>query len=360
MSVGLLLGHMPAFASDWRQSGSLLMTLEHDSNPLLSPTSKKGVSRTIIAPNYNLTGTYGADEFKAGLGLRIERSSDKNIRENRDDPELSFGWQRQTETGGLGLTAKYDEASARFSELAESGLVIRDGKRKTQSLAGNWRSAVSERTSLAADAEYKSVIYDGGALTDFTNLTGGLTFGYAWSERIEPFIRAAASHYEPSGSTLPSSDNTSLLGGVKWKSSEYLEWTAQAGANRVSGRTSDTGWIGSLALRYLGPRNDFSLDVGREVNASGQGGFVESDQIRGAWSYALGERARTGVDVSWRDNKGINPNTLRQLTVWAGYELSQFWNARLYYQRRERLQNGLADATGNVLGLTLVYAHPGF
>ncbi len=358
--VGVLLGHMPALAEEWRRSGSMPMTLEYDSNPTLSATNKQGVSRTKITPTYNLIGTYGVDEIKAGLALRLERSSNEAISQNREDPILSLGWRRQTQTGEFGLVANYEQASTRFTELDETGQQLRDGTRTTQSLGGKWRSTVSERSTLSADGNYKQVDYDQSGLTDYANLTAGLTYSYAWSERIEPFIRVAASHYEPSGSTLPSSDNSTLMVGVKWKESEHLEWTGQAGASRVSGATSDTGWIGSLAMRYLGKRYDLLLDAGRYVKDSGQGGFVESDQIKGAWSYALGERTRTGVDVSWRDNKSANPNTIRQLTVWAGYELSQFWNARLYYQRRERQQTGFADATGDLLGLSLIYAHPGF
>ena len=276
-----LLGHVPALADEWRQSGSVPMTLEYDSNPTLSANNKQSVWRTKILPAYNLIGTYGVDEIKAGLALRIERSSDEAISQNREDPILSLGWRRLTQTGEFGLVANYEQASTRFTELEETGQQLRDGTRTTQSLAGNWRSTISERSTLSADGNYKQVSYDQGGLTNYANLTAGLTYSYAWSERIEPFVRGTASHYEPSGSTLPSSDHTSLMGGVKWKASEYLEWTAQAGASSVSGATSDTGWIGSLAVHYLGPRYDLLLDAGRYVKDSGQGGFIESDDIKG-------------------------------------------------------------------------------
>jgi hypothetical protein len=52
------------------QSISLPATLEHDSNLPLSTRSKQGVSTLIVVPAYSLVGTYGIDEYKAGLGLQ--------------------------------------------------------------------------------------------------------------------------------------------------------------------------------------------------------------------------------------------------------------------------------------------------
>ena len=128
---------------------------------------------------------------------------------------------------------------------------------------------------------------------------------------------------------------------------------------------SDTGWQGSFALRYLGPRYDASFDIGRSIAASGEGGYVESDQIKGTLGYAIDERTRSGLDASWQDNKGIAPNTMQQFGAWASHELSPFWNARLYYRHKQRQQNGLlrttqTDASGDVLGLTFIYTHPDF
>jgi hypothetical protein len=357
---GFLAGTGVAVAGDWRHSVSVPMTLEHDSNFTLNPTNKAGITRTIIAPTYNVVGTYGVDELTAGLGLRIEQSSAQSISANREDPNLLLGWRRQIETGELGLTAKYAEVSARTAELAETGLVVRDSTRKTQSLAGHWRRAVSERSNLAAAVDYTAVTYNAGALNDYNNASASFNWGYAWSERIEPFLYLAASHYDPQSGALAASNNAIVMGGVKRKVSERLEWTAQAGMSKVSGRTSTTGSQGSFALRYLGTRYDMTLDAGRATSPSGTGGFVESDQIKGTWSYAYDQRSRLGLDASWRDTKGTIPNTLRQVGAWVSRELTPFWNARLSLLHRQRQQNGQPDASSSVVGLSLVYSHPNF
>ncbi|MFY9328483.1 MAG: hypothetical protein WAO76_10755 [Georgfuchsia sp.] len=364
LALGVFLVGRAALAGEFQQSITLPMTLEYDSNPAMSVTDKKGVTRAILTPDYNLTTNYGIDEYKLGLGLRVERSSDQEISVNRDDPSLSLGWQRQTEAGGFGLVAKYAEASTRFTELQESGLVQVDGTRTTYTVGGNWSKALSERSTLAADAEYKDVAYDGGGgtLIDFTNTSAGLTYSRVLNEHIEPFMRTTVSHYEPSSSALLSSsfNFVSVMGGVNWKLSENLDWTGQAGPTRISGQTTDSGWQGSVILHYLGRHHDALLDVGRYVSASGEGGFVEVDQVKGTWGYAIDELTRAGLEASRRRNRSIIPNTVQMYGVWASRELSPFWHARLSYQYKQRKQDGLDDATANVLGVTLVYSLPNF
>lgn len=354
------LGSLSALAGGWQQSISLPATLEYDTNPTLSTTDKTELWRARIAPAYSLTGTFGVDEFKAGLGLMVERPSNRAVSAARQDPNLALGWRRQTETGEFGLTAKYDKASTQSTELQETGRVVRDGTRTTKSLLGNWRSSISERSSLAADAQHTAVAYDSGTLNSYRNLSAGLTYSHALSARAEPFLRLSASRYEPDSALVSSSNLYTVMGGVKYLSSENLEWTAQAGAARVSGSASDTGWLGSFVMRYAAARSDYLLDIGRSVAPSGEGGFVQSDQARGTWTYSIDALTRAGLEASVRKTKGTTPNTMNLVGAWVSRDLSHFWSSRLYYQHKQRQQTGQSDASANVLGVTLVYTHPDF
>jgi hypothetical protein len=355
---GCTLGSVPVLAGEWEQSLSLPATIEHDSNLPLSTTNKQGVSRLIIVPAYSLTGTYGLDELTAGLGLRVERSSDQRVSIDREDPNLRFGWRRLTETGEFGLTTTYQEVSSRAAELENTGGIAPDSTQKTRSLKGLWRSAITELSTLTADADYKTVRYDGGTQTDYKNLAAGITWNYVWSERIEPFLRVAVSHYDPDKATATAakSDYYTVTGGVTVKISEHLEWTAQGGPGRISARTSDTGWQGSVDMQYRGDRYDAAGNVGRSVTTSGDGGFVETDRISGTLGYAIDDRSALGLSASWQDNKGNNPNTTQQLGAWTSHELSPFWHGRLYYHHRLRSEDRKPDASGDVLGVTLVYS----
>lgn len=359
LAASTLICGLPVMADNVKQGVSVSFGTEYDSNPALMTSNEEGVWRAKITPSYSLIGTYGADEYKARFSLNLERSNNEMLSTNREDPSLLLGWRHLTETGEFGLAARYEEVSTRVTELAESGLVSADGTRTTMYLNGNWRSALSERSALSADVEYKDVSYEGGAYTDYTNLAGGVTYSYLLSERTESFLRATTGHYEPDGSLGSSSDYYSIVAGLKWKATERLDWSVQAGASRVTGQPDDNGWQGNVALNYeITPRSNMSMEMGRYVSPSGEGGFAESDQVKGTWGYAFSDRTRSGIEAYWRDYKGTTPSTVHQLGAWISHELSPFWNARFFYQHKQREQDGLPNASANLLGVSLVYTHP--
>jgi hypothetical protein len=361
LAAGYTLGSVPVLAGEWNQSISLPTTLEYDSNLPLSARSKQGVSRLIAVPAYSLVGTYGNDELQAGLGLHVERSSDQRVSADREDPNLLFGWRRLTETDEFSLTSTYQEVSSRAAELENTGGISPDSTQKTGSLRGVWRSAVTELSTLTVDADYKTVSYDAGTQTDFNNIAAGISWNYIWSERIEPFLRFSVSHYDPDKTTATAdkSDYYTATAGVKMKAAEHLEWTAQGGPGKVSGRNGGTGWQGSIDMQYRGDRYDLTLNTGRSVTVSGDG-FAVADRIAGTFGYVIDERSVLGFSASWQDNKGDNPNTLQQMGAWASHELSPFWHARLYYHHRLRTEDRLPDASGDVFGVTIVYSPRSF
>lgn len=349
-----------AYAATWQSSIALPSTVEYDSNPvLLGDDAKKAVTRTIIAPDFSLVGTSDLDELRIGLGLNVVRSSDTSIVRNREDPKLLLGWQRDTEKGAYGLTASYVESSTLSSEVQETGVIATDGTQKQSTLGGNWRTAVTERSSLIDEVEYTNVDYDIGSLTPYDELSNQLSWNYTWSERVELFTRFSARRYEPkSGSGVASSNSYTPTTGFNYKISEQLEVSAYVGANQVSGSNSGPTGQGGFNLHYAGERFDTTLDASRSTIANGNGGFVESNNLRGTWSYSIDELSRAGIDTSWQKTKGQSPSTLRNFNVWASRELSPFWVARLSYTYKQRLQDGLPDATANVVGLTLTYSYP--
>lgn len=346
-------------AGSWQAAVALPMTVEHDTNPRLDADAE-GVTRTILVPDYNLVGTFGRDELQLGIGMHLERSSNQSISLNREDPRLRLGWQRESETGGFGLAAKYDESSTLFSALEETGVVASDGTRKQHALSANWHDAVSQRSSLASDVQYSSIDYD-NELTSYDELSASFSWTYAASERIEPFSRFALSRYMPDAAAeAAASTSYSPTAGVRLTLSEQLEGTLRAGVNQISGGQSSASWQGGVELLYTGERFAASLDAGRSTVASGEGGFVEVNQLRGTWRYAVDETTSAGIDALWQDNQGQTPNTMRQLAAWASRELSPFWVTRFSIAYKQRQQDGQPDASGNILGLTLTYSHPDF
>ncbi|MHC8320956.1 hypothetical protein ACYZT4_09695 [Pseudomonas sp. GB2N2] len=349
-----------AYAATWQASYALPSTVEYDSNPTLLTSGEKGVTRTIIAPQVDLVATSGQEEFQFGLGVYVVHSSDTSIVSNREDPRLKIGWQHQTETGAYGLTARYEESSTLSSAVQDTGVVAADGTQSLTSLAGNWRTALTERSTLLNEIEYSHVTYDINTLTNYDELSNRLSYTYAWSERLELFTRFLAKRYEPdSGSSIASSNSYTPDIGMNYQFSERLRGSAYVGVNEVSGTDSGPTGQGGVNLNYTGDRVETGIDASRSTLASGDGGFVEVDSLSGTWSYALDEVRRVGFDASWQDSKGQTPNTLINYRAWISQELSPFWIARLSYMYKERQQDGLPDATANVVGLTVTYSYPG-
>lgn len=76
-------------AANWQSTVVVPTSVEYDSNPLLLTSGEKGITRTIIAPDYTLIGTFDRDELRLGLGMHVLRSSDTDIVDDREDPDPS-------------------------------------------------------------------------------------------------------------------------------------------------------------------------------------------------------------------------------------------------------------------------------
>ena len=350
------------YAGTWQSEVALPMTVEHDSNPLLLTSDEKAVTRTIIAPDYTLVGNFDRDQWKFGLGVNVERSSDTDVVSNREDPRLSFGWQRETEKGGYGLTARYIESSTLSTEVQQTGVTdSTDGTQKLSNIGGNWRSAVTERSTLVNEIDLTHVEYDTDSLTNYDELTNRFSWLYQWNERTELFTRFEATRYEPKDeTTLGSSNSYTPVVGVNYQISERFTGSVYGGVNKVSDSDSGPTGQGGVNLRYTGERFESFVEASRSTIANGEDGLVESDELRGNVSYLLDETSRVGVDGSWQETKGDAPSTFRTYGAYVSRELSPFWLARLSFTYKERERDGLPNADANIIGMTLIYSHPDF
>ncbi|MGF6395665.1 hypothetical protein [Pseudomonas plecoglossicida] len=346
-------------AANWQSTVVVPTTVEYDSNPLLLTSEEKGVTRTIIAPDYNLIGQFDRDQLRLGLGMHLLRSSDRSVVDDREDPNLSLGWQRQTETGGFGLLAQYNESSTLSGMVLDTGVVTTDGTQKMSSLTANWSSAVTERSTLANETRYNHARYDIDTLTGYDEYSNYSSWTYAWSERTDLITGLEARRYEPQDTTTAIASNSYVPSlGIKHLFSERLEGAAHVGVNKTTGSGGGRRGEGGASLFYRGARAEASLSADRSTVASAEGGFAELDMVRGGWSYLVTETSRVGVEATWQDAKGETPNTLQTYSVWASRELSRAWDMRFSLMYKERQQDGLPDAEATIVGMTLTYRYP--
>lgn len=162
-------------AANWQSTVVVPTSVEFDSNPLLLTSGEKGITRTIIAPDYTLIGTFDRDELRLGLGMHLLRSSDTDIVDDREDPDISLGWQRTTERGRFGLVGRYNESSTLSGTVLDTGVITTDGTQKLYTLTGNWSQAVTERSTLSNETTYSRARYDISTLTGYDELANVFT-----------------------------------------------------------------------------------------------------------------------------------------------------------------------------------------
>lgn len=352
-------------AESLTQGISLPASVDYDSNLTMVSSGQQSVIRERIAPQYNLTYATDNQQFALTLGALVERSDKKSVSADRNDPRLGLKWKLQTPTSELNLAANYDQSSARTTEFEENGLVVVDRTRTTQGFGGNWKSQIAPRFNYSLGADYKAIDYDQTSLGlyPYKTYAGNLSLGYEFNERTEVFVTLNGSQFQPDGSQPNSTTYGSMLG-VRQKLSERLDWSLQGGWVAISGASDTSGWQGNGRVNYLGDRANYTLDIGRSVSASGVlGGFGVSDQIRGAYSYALNDKTRLGFDVAWIDRSSsgtAGASTAQTYNAWAAYDLGDFWSLMLRIQRRQIDRDVGGNAEANLVGLTLTYAHPNF
>src|SRR5512139_3691840 len=124
-------------AVSWQSTVASKVTTAFDTNPSMSPNDPGGVWRFLFEPGYVLTAKDGANEWKAGVGLQIERSSNPALSSNRDSPNLNLDWLHESGINTFGVSYKYSEIAVRNAGVDASGQGI-NGTSASSALSGTW------------------------------------------------------------------------------------------------------------------------------------------------------------------------------------------------------------------------------
>ena len=350
-----------ALAGTWQKSLRVPVTESYESNPLLRSNGGQSAWTTTISPSIKLSDMFELDQFNADLAVHEVRSSNTAARANRTDPRLSLSWLRQLSRGSFGLSGSYERESTRTSELQDTGLIYLDSTRTEKSIQANSQYMLSERSTLAGHVQYDDVSYNNRAFTDYKTSTANLNLNYQYSETLQPYAGLSATHYVPGTNAfnLSSSDQYMLQGGLKWRYSPTTDATFYLGSEHTSGVNKGSGGVGGVTLHHATALSDLSLAITRSVSPSGLGSFVKADQVTGNWSYALAERDKTGVDLTWRKNDDIYRTKASQVGAWFSHEWSQDWSTKLGYRHRILDQLGVSGKSDEI-SVSLIYIRPEF
>jgi predicted porin len=361
--AGLLAFSAQVCALDVLQQASVTAGIDFDTNPLLSSVDKQSIWRYYATPRYSISTEQDQNRWYLDGSLRVQRSSDRSIAVDREDPSINAGWTRQYDRGNYGLVARYSRTSTRITEFDGTGLVAADGSSTAKSLAANWAHLLTERLNLNLGSQYsKTEFSGGGGFSDFTTKSINAGLSYQLTETISPYIQVNFSKFTSGGAVGVGSgggdtNSQNYLAGANFTFTPRWSLGLGAGINHVS--SVGSSWIADANSTYLGERYQVTGTLGRSVSASGIGNFQESDRAALGYSYELTELSRLGVDYSWRKNRSLNDSETQQLSGYYGRDLSDSWQMRLTAQMRE-LKTGNVSANGNIFGISFVYNTPEF
>lgn len=371
------------------QQASSSFDTQYDTNPLLRE-DKQSIWRYTITPRYTVAAVEDQNRWYANGALAIQRNSDKRIVQDREDPSLDVGWQREYEKGRFLIAARYDKRSSRFSEFNQNGFVDIDGSAVTRSVNASWTRAITERLNYSLGTEYKKTTYDSSQFSDSVSKSINSSFTYEFNERVSPFVQVGYTDFKSDGVITGNgllinngngffiNNNVGNGGSSKSKNISigatiYLspKWTfvpsigvnkvdsASQNANTVLGAASGSGSIGNFALLYKAERANLKGVLSRSVSPSGVGGFVESDQFNLAYDYLLTEKSSLGAGYNINKNKSDFDSKSTQISAWYTKELTEMWQMRFSVESRNQ-KNFNQDVNGNVVGLTFTYSTPEF
>ena len=352
-----------ASAMDYTFGYTLPVETEYDSNVQMTENNKQSIIYYRVIPKISFIARDERDTYTLDGALLVQRSSDKSLSQNREDPTIGLSWQRDFARGNFTLSTDYVKSSTRTSEFTRTGSVFRDGSSTSRSYDANLNYSLSETLYLSSGLGYRKQTYSSSQLSDYNTKYLSSKLSYLYSEQLSPFVDFIISRYTNDGSNVSStsgdSTSTSLMGGFSYQVDPKLNFNMAVGENHLSS-TGKSSWIGSAGIDWsIYDRSTLAAKLARTVRDSGLGDFQRSDTLTAAYAYQLTSSDSTGVDVSWNKNRSINNTESKDLGLWYRKELTEHWSFRTNAQYRN-LKDSVQDANGYVLGVSFSYNQPNF
>ena len=331
----------------------------HSNIQFLDDKIEESVYIYSIVPEYKVSALDGKNKWFGSLGIRLEKSSNQTIRDDRDDPFGKIGWQRELENGKLELAADYVKQSSRQTQFGQTGVLAVDGSTVAKSASAVWLHGITPKLDLTTNAEYQDTAFSGvSELSDFNTKNLGFELMYKFNERVKPYVGVVATDYKANG----------LLGNSRIKYQTYtagadvtlnpkFSFNASAGMVQFNSSSQDE-LVGGVTASYLGNRYQVQGTLARTVFPTGLNNIEVGDQLRVDYSYSLTEVSRFGVGTAATQNKsGIDT---QDITGFYDYDLSRSWLMHVEVGQRYLKTAGVESADDTQLGVFFTYTGPKF
>lgn len=348
------------------QSLTIPLSYEFQSNPALSISDEKSVTLTSLVPSYSMFSNTAINPWFINLGLRVVRSSDQTISQNREDPSLGLGWTHHYETGQFVVSGFSSEQSTRVSEFTDSGLVSGDNTQNTNSYSINWLNNLSDRTSLNLGSDTTRVKFIGSTtlgLINFRNETANAKINYSLNEKVDTSVSLSSSHFLPESAAISEATTNAFNLGLSWNSSEQFNLSTSAGLNETTFKNNNQekkqSWQGMLNMQYNTLRSNSQINLSRSQSPGSTGNINETNRIAVGWTYSLSENESLIFDLNWWQNLTLNKVKTSQYSVKYARQISLSWDFSLSAAHRlTEFQQG--KARNNSVMTSVIYKLPEF
>ena len=351
------------------QQASATSSVEFDTNPVLSQNNAESIWRYSFNPQYSLSAVDEKNRFFSNVGLNVVRTTNKNITADREDPNLSLGWDRELEIGRFSIVGVYNRTSSRFREFRNTGFVDNDGTSVSKSLSAIWNHAISERLDYSLGGNLTKNINSGTSVLAQETLRKSIntTLTYAFNEYVSPFVQFSYTKFNPNGVGSIASNSKNYIAGLRYSINPQLTFSGSTGITDIS--TGGRGKLINANLDYLGERYSVSFTAGRNSSPSDIGQFQESDSIAANYNYLVSDKSSVGADffIS-KNNASVNnfningANVENKSTRFGGYyarELTPSLQMRVSVSAQQNKSDN-QKADGEVVGLFFTYNTPEF
>lgn len=382
---------LPLQAAEWVAEPSVQLRGEYNDNVRLTTADHDKSWAAKIDPRLHLARRTELWELGANARLLATRyTGERNL--DTADQFLDANLRRRFLRGSFDASAAYTRDTTLQNEFLDqdTGLVTNEIDRTSRNLRLGGQGMLSERTSLEASVDYRTVDYEAdsqGSLIDYDYLTPTLQLVHQLNAKTQMF--GVLSHARADYDTAEQESKTdSLQIGANYAFTETWTLSGSVGSRRtrtsslvrdvvsspnfpffevvlVSRDSSTTGLVYNLSLNRELERGDISLSASRAVTPSSTGTETDTTSVRLEGNHRLTPKLSVRMAASYLQSESVGGT--RTLADADRYRLSPGLRWRLdedltlsagYHYTRVEREFAAGEADSNAVYLGLGYSWP--
>lgn len=375
----MLLSGNRACAAEWTAEPSITVAAGVDDNATLTTAKHDSVSVWYVAPRAKFSRATETSNLNLDVYAIGTKYSGDQVNDTNEQVLALSSTSQATERSRWGIGAElrrdflFEPSSTGPGtgglQDTDVGLTEVKVRRRATTFQPSWQYALSERSSLQFryrlwDVEFEDVA--GTDLVDYRDHSLEATYTRVLTPKDALNIAAGASAYRPDEET-GDADTVRLRAGVARAFTETLRGMFLVGASKTTENTSAgdkdaSGWVFEAGLEQQSELTTLNGVISRDIQPSGAGRAVRSDQLRLSLDRKLSPKTELRLRANMFRNEvveGAAPEVDRRyvevipefLWQWA----PQWFTGLGYVYRREKFDANPESAESNAVYLSVAY-----